>query len=174
MKRFMASFMLGAPVKSVSARSTKLLPVHRGHAVVDELRDFGGVLLQRCDNLRIGRSLHDHDALLSGFNRRDDFVVVCVDCAQRRALDRQPGIDSGFDLLPAARDVVCDQFGNLRIVRLRHRADAIREVRHRSRHAIVVGEQFVDGTHLRHGAGILATLHHHHSRTHALHCAPGC
>jgi hypothetical protein len=70
--------------------------------------------------------------------------------------------------------VICDECGNLRIARLCHRADAIRESRHRSRHAIVVGEQCVDVTHLRHSAGILATVHHHHhSRTQAVHRAPG-
>jgi predicted nucleic acid-binding protein len=62
---------------------------------------------------------------------------------------------------------------HLQVRRLCHRADAIREVRHRSRHAIVVGEQCVDVTHLSHGAGALAAVHHHHSRTHAVHRAPG-
>ena len=44
--------------------------------------------------------------LLGSINRRDDPVVVCAECAQRRALARPRRIESGFDLPPAACDDV--------------------------------------------------------------------
>jgi hypothetical protein len=87
---------------------------------------------------------------------------------QSVALDRQAGVLTGLDLLVRARDVLLDQLCDAWISRLRHRPNPIGAIGHGARDAIVVHEQFVDGGHLRHGAGIVTA---HHARAHTVHHA---